>query len=171
MLLKNSSFSEKSNWVELLTSIGVLSYYLHKIRFLPGDFESHPEEFGFLLIKVIVVSIVLGIIYAVVFGLGKESDSSQEDERDLSIRRKSTTWAYWIMNAGVIYLIVQLFINKAARVFTETNLTNIDPSIMSEPPFISIPSIDFMLHGLIILGFITQIAQNLIEIYFQRRGF
>lgn len=171
MLLKNHSYSERANWVELLTGIGVLSYYLNKIRFLPGGFESHPTEFGILLIKVIVASIVLAIIYSVVFGLGEESESSKEDERDISIRRKATTWAYWIMNAGIIYLIVQLFINKAALIYTETDLTNIAPSIMSEPPFISVPSIDFMLHGLIILGFITQIAQNLIEICFQRRGF
>ncbi len=163
MLLKSRSYSERSNWVEMLTSIGVLYYYIHKVPFLPGSFETHPSEFGALLIKVIVASIILSIIYSGVFGLGARNSSSKEDERDLLYRHKATTWAYWLMNIGIAYLIVQLFLNSWLGAFN--NETLVDNGL-----FLSVPPIDFILHGLIILGFICQIMQNLSEIALQRRG-
>ncbi len=164
MLLKNHSYSERSNWVELFTSFGVLYYYLTRISSLPGNLEANPSEFGSLIFNIIVISIVLSIIYSIIFGLGDEKNSSKEDERDIMIRRKATSWAYWIMNIGIVYLVVQLFINIYIRLNVKGDLGDIGL-------FISLPSIDFMLHGLILLGFITQIAQNLLEIFFQRRGF
>jgi len=163
MLLKSRSYSERSNWVEMLTSIGVLYYYLHKIPFLPGSFETHPAEFGELLIKVIFASIILAIIYSIVFGLGAGNSLSKEDERDLQCRQKAATWAFWLMYAGVVFLIVQLFINSWI-----VNFNNGDSS--TGGLFISIPPTDFLLHGLIILCFISQITQNLSEIILQRRG-
>ncbi len=165
MLLKNHSYSERANWVEFITTLGVLYYYIFRgVPSLPGFFESYPAEFGELFIGVIIVSIILGIIIAGIFGLGNDKHSSVEDERDIQIRRKATSWVYWILNIGITYLFVQLFINTSVRAYVEGDVSKFGL-------FMYLPSIDFMLHGLILLAFITQIAQNLIEIYFQRRGF
>ena len=107
MLLKSRSYSEKSNWVELVVGIGVGLYYVLHVQNLPGSIETHPYALAWLVGKVIVISIILAIILAIVFGLAGVKGSIQEDERDISIRRKSTVWAYWSLHIGIVILMVQ----------------------------------------------------------------
>ena len=164
MLLKNRSYSEKSNWAVLLTTLGVLFYYLNRVPHLGAYFESNPNEIGYLLLKTIIVTIVLTIIYhSFIFGISGQDNALEQDERDILIRQKAINWAYWVMNAGLIYLFVQLFINTWIR----TQAVSFD---LNAGLFIAYPPIDFMIHGIVILGFVCEITQNLGEIFLQRRG-
>jgi len=162
MLLKSRSYSEKSNWVELIVGVGVGAFYLNQLQHLPGGLETHPFAFAWLVGKVIVISIVLAIILGIAFGLAGKKGTPQEDERDISIRRKSTVWSYWCLYVGIMILMIQVFINAVLKL--ETN-------IEQREPFFDLPLIDIMFHGLIILTYMTQIMQNSLEIFFQRRGY
>ena len=162
MLLKSHSYSEKSNWVELVVGIGVGIFYVTNVQNLPGSLETHPYAIAWLVGKVIVISIVLAIILGILFGLAGVKGKTQEDERDVSIRRKSTVWAYWSLHIGIVILLVQAFLNVVLRL--ETNVDQ-------DGFFADLPLVDFLFHGLMILTMLTQIMQNSLEIFFQRRGY
>ncbi len=161
MLLKNSSYSEKSNWVELVTSTAVAVYYFTQLSHLPGSIATHPTALGWLVVKVIVISIILAIIVASIFGL-TDDKSGMEDERDVLIRRKSTVWSYWSLQIGIAIIMVQVFLNATL---------NLDESLNGIGIFREFPLIDLMFHGIIFLTFFAQIMQNSLEIFFQRRGY
>ncbi len=161
MLLKNSTYSEKSNWVELVTGTAVAIYYFNALSALPGSIATHPTALGWLVVKVIIISIILAIIVAVIFGL-TDDKSEQKDERDILIRRKSTVWSYWSLHIGIAVIMVQVFINATLKL----NESMIDMGIFRE-----LPLIDLMFHGIVFLTFFVQIIQNSLEIFFQRRGY
>ncbi|MCF6193832.1 MAG: hypothetical protein L3J46_05820 [Kangiellaceae bacterium] len=161
MLLKNSSYSEKSNWVELVTSAAVAVYYFTQLSHLPGSIATHPTALGWLVVKVIVISIILAIIVASIFGL-TDDKSDMEDERDVLIRRKSTVWSYWSLQIGIAIIMVQVFLNATL---------NLDESLNGIGIFREFPLIDLMFHGIMFLTFFVQIMQNSLEIFFQRRGY
>ena len=161
MLLKNSSYSEKSNWIELVTGLAVAIYYFTQLSNLPGSLQAHPTALGWLVVKVIVISIILAIIVAAIFGL-IDDKSKLEDERDILIRRKSTVWSYWSLQIGIAIIMVQVFINATLK---------LDEGLSDVGIFRELPLIDLMFHGIIFLTFFTQIMQNSLEIFFQRRGY
>ncbi len=161
MLLRSGSYSEKNNWVELATGVGVGIYYVMQLDSLQGGIESHPYAIAGLMGKIIVLSIVLSIISSILFGMLTGNSSELEDERDILIRRKSSVWSNLGLHIGIGILMVQVVINAALNIESNNDFAL----------FANLPLIDLLFHGLVILSILSQVMQNSFEIFLQRRGF
>lgn len=162
MLLSSANHSERNNWIELTVGLLVGIYYFTHLSNLPGSIETNPVEFVWFLVRVAIVAVILAVIAVIIISVGNKDMNENVDERDILIRQKSTVWSYWFLQFGIGVIVVQVIHNAVFK--TDAGATDIGW-------FFEIPLLDLMFHTLMLVSLISQVLQNALEIFFQRRGY
>jgi hypothetical protein len=97
-------YREKTAWLSLIAMAVTFGPYFTMIatRFLPSEPMPDLRQLGFFAVTAIVQMVILGVGH-----LYLRSKSAQEarmplDERDQAIVRRSVSWAYYVLIAGMI---------------------------------------------------------------------
>ncbi len=158
MNLRNSNFSEQAAWVSVFFTLFIGLYYGNGVIGLDGTFATHPEQIVWLWVETIIVSIIFVIIAFAALMILKQRNNDDDidliDERDEAIEHKATMFAYINLNACIVFLIIHVF---CLGLFPDY------------PFFISIPPLDFLIHGLMFSGLFVEFVLRATQIFRYRQ--
>lgn len=160
MIFKNSNFSEQSAWISVILTIVLALYYGFGITQLEGNFATQPEQIVWLWVETIVVSIIVIIIAFPTLSIIKSKNNDDDelgliDERDQAIEAKATFWAYFNLHFCLTVLIIHVFLKAV---------------IVGYPLFPNVPSIDFLIHGMMFSGLLVEFVLRATQIYRYRKA-
>jgi len=78
----------------------------------PRPVYTNMDEFGGVVLGLILITVILHAAIATVFDLRKRKEAHQKDERDVEIERLGAHWGYRLMQWGVGAIIVIMFLNR-----------------------------------------------------------
>jgi len=113
--LEDMSEPERQSWSTVLVDGGVFLYFWTKMTsgFSPRPIYTNMSEFGPIIIRLIVLTIVLHIVISIIFDMRKRKAAYQKDERDVAVERLGAHWGYRILTFGVGWVIICLLINNS----------------------------------------------------------
>ena len=150
----STSYQERNNWIELLVTGWAIGYYLITLASVDGGFYAELTYFLPFIMKVIVVSIVMGIILAILNHVLSEDAKDAKDEMDKAIDLQGFRNAYWVMSIslmGVIFL----------ALFNERN---------GQLGGVQIETTNLLVHALFIVASVSGLVQSVTQIVYYRRG-
>lgn len=112
--IEDMSEPERQAWITLLADGAVFAYFWSKttIGLSPKLIHTNIDEFGKIILSVVVVTIILHAVIATIFDLRKRKEAYEKDERDITIERKGAHWGYRLMQWGVGGVIVTLLLHN-----------------------------------------------------------
>jgi len=113
--IEDMSEPERQAWITLLADGAVFVWFWQKltIGLSPKLIHTNMDEFGGIIIGVIIVTIILHAVIAGVFDMRKRKEPYEKDERDVQIERRGAHWGYRLMQWGVGGVIVTMFLHHA----------------------------------------------------------
>lgn len=149
----NLSFQEKSLWVELITTLYILGYYLTKLMGMSTEQLGDFEQINTLLLRIVIFTIGVMIISHIVLAIfNPKTAEAPLDEREKLIELKANRYGLWVLQVGVVASIVlQLF---EIGDFREPSLTL---------PFAS-------LHLLVTTFVISELINSGSQLWFTKKG-
>jgi len=106
--IMNSSFQEKSLWLEFSATVIIFSYYLNQLL----GFDNKQLADGSLIIgvlfEVVMYTVVLMIISSVILAIINHKDADKPlDEREQLIELKGSYYSNWVLKVGIVIAIGQ----------------------------------------------------------------
>lgn len=160
MIFKESNFSEQSAWISVIFAIFIAAFYGYGMMQLEGNFSTHAEPIVWLWIETMGVSIVFMIIAFSILSVMKRKNGDDDelgliDERDEAIEAKATFWAYFNLHFCLTVLLIHVFLKAV---------------IVGYPLFPNVPSIDFLIHGMMFSGLLVEFVLRATQIYRYRKA-
>lgn len=112
--IEDMSEPERQAWITLLADGAVFAYFWSKttIGLSPKLIHTNINEFGEIILGVVIVTVILHAVIAAIFDLRKRKEPYEKDERDITIERKGAHWGYRLMQWGVGGVIVTLLLHS-----------------------------------------------------------
>jgi len=79
----------------------------------PKLIHTNMDEFGEIILGVVIATIILHAVIASVFDMRKRKEPYEKDERDTQIERRGAHWGYRLMQWGVGGVIVIMLMHAA----------------------------------------------------------
>ena len=123
--IEDMSEGERQSWITLLADGAVFVWFWQKmtVGLSPRPVYTNMDEFGGVVLGLILITIILHAAIATVFELRKRKEAYQKDERDVDIERLGAHWGYRLMQWGVGVIVVMMFLNT----FKELGFTPLLP--------------------------------------------
>ena len=111
--IEDMSEPQRQAWITLLADGAVFAYLWSKstIGISPKLIHTEMQEFGDIILGVVIVTVILHAVIAAIFDMRKRRDAFEKDERDIEIERKGAHWGYRLMQWGVGGIIVMIFLH------------------------------------------------------------
>ncbi len=111
--IEDMSESERQAWITLIADGAVFIWFWNKmtVGLSPRPIHTNMDEFGSIVLGVVIFTVILHAIIATVFDLRKRKEKYQKDERDSLIEGNASKWGYTIMQWGVGIIIVTMFLH------------------------------------------------------------
>lgn len=108
--IEDMSEPERQAWITLLADGAVFAWLWSKttIGLSPQLIHTNIEEFGKIILGVVIVTVILHAVIASIFDMRKRKEPYEKDERDITIERKGAHWGYRLMQWGVGGVIITL---------------------------------------------------------------
>ena len=101
--LADMSSAQRQAWLVLLADGAVFYWFWKKMTkgfsFVPLDYNM--EQFGPIVLKLVVLTIILHVVISVVFEVAAGKTDAKKDERDILIERQGAHWGYRLLQFGV----------------------------------------------------------------------
>ena len=112
--IEDMSEPERQAWITLLADGAVFAYFWSKttIGLSPKLIHTNINEFGEIILGVVIVTVILHAVIAAIFDMRKRKEPYQKDERDITIEHKGAHWGYRLMQWGVGGVIVTLLLHN-----------------------------------------------------------
>lgn len=153
---KNSSYQERNNWIELLVAIWAVGYYLVTLFSVEGGVHADLAYFLPFIVKVVIVSIVMGVVLAILNKLLSADAQDSKDEMDKAIDLHGYRNAYWVMSVLVTFVVFMALLNER---FSQLDVD-----------YERISTINLMIHSLFIVASLSGLVQSVTQIVLYRRG-
>ena len=113
--IEDMSEPQRQAWITLLADGAVFTYFWSKTTagFSPKLIHTNMEDFGAVLLGVVIITVILHAVIAAIFDIRKRKEPYEKDERDITIERKGAHWGYRLMQWGVGGVIVIMALNGA----------------------------------------------------------
>lgn len=155
----NMSFSEKSAWISLVTTVCVFGYYFARVL----GFADLPQEQGateaakLLGSLLVVVIIIESIFHSMLAATNHRAAEMGADERDRLFALKANQVGYTILSVGAVFVIGRLI------------LVELEPSFADHNSSLQLP----MLTAHLLMGsfILSEIARFAMQIVYYRRGY
>ena len=114
--IADMSEPQRQAWITLLADGAVFTYLWSKstIGLSPKLIHTQMEEFGGIILGVIIVTVICHAVMSAIFDMRKRKEPCETDERDIAMERKGAHWAYRIMQFGIGAIIVTLLLHHSA---------------------------------------------------------
>ena len=112
--IEDMSEPQRQAWITLLADGAVFVYFWSKttIGLSPQLIHTNIEEFGEIILSVVIATVILHAVIASIFDMRKRKEAYEKDERDITIERKGAHWGYRLMQWGVGGVIVTLLLHN-----------------------------------------------------------
>lgn len=116
-LIKDMSETERQSWMTLIADVSVFYWFWQKMTYgrMPS-FRIERYEPGVLLsifITAIVLTIILHVVIASIFGLQKGDDDDEGvDERDITIQRKGAAYGFGFLAVAINIILGQMLLEN-----------------------------------------------------------
>ena len=154
--IEDMSEPQRQAWITLLADGAVFVYFWSKttIGLSPQLIHTNMEEFGTIILSVVIVTVILHAVIASIFDMRKRKEAYEKDERDITIERKGAHWGYRLMQWGVGGVIITLLAH---------NLIGID----YKPP-VSIQKPAEIVFALLVVSYVADLVKQGIMIWAYR---
>ncbi|MEM7359690.1 MAG: hypothetical protein AAF431_11380 [Pseudomonadota bacterium] len=144
----NLSFKEKGLIASLIVTLLVFgNYFINVFQRLRTDSAGDTGLVGIIIVIVLVI-----ILEATIHGF-LSIQAEEEDERDKLIEKVSYRNAYWCLNIGVWFLIVQVFLDSRFM------------------PLAGLTTTPYGLANLLLFSFIVaEVVMFITQLYYYRKG-
>ncbi|MDQ8186967.1 hypothetical protein [Pelagicoccus sp. SDUM812002] len=149
-----TSYQERNNWIELLVAAWAVGYYLITLSSVEGGFYAELSYFLPFIVKVVVVSIVMGIVLAILNHVLSEDAKDAKDEMDKAIDLQGFRNAYWVMSISLMGVIFLALFNERK----------------AELSGVQIETTNLLVHALFIVASLSGLVQSVTQIVYYRRG-
>lgn len=111
--IEDMSEPERQAWITLIADGAVFIWFWDKmtVGLSPRPIHTDMDEFGSVVVGVVIFTIILHAIIASVFDARKRKEKYQKDERDSLIEGHASKWGYTIMQWGVGIIIITMFLH------------------------------------------------------------
>ena len=154
--IEDMSEPQRQAWITLLADGAVFVYFWSKttIGLSPQLIHTNIEEFGEIILSVVIATVILHAVIASIFDMRKRKEAYEKDERDITIERKGAHWGYRLMQWGVGGVIITLLAH---------NLIGID----YKPP-VSIQKPAEIVFALLVVSYVADLVKHGIMIWTYR---
>jgi len=154
--IEDMSEPQRQAWITLLADGAVFVYFWSKttIGLSPQLIHTNIEEFGEIILSVVIATVILHAVIASIFDMRKRKEPYEKDERDITIERKGAHWGYRLMQWGVGGVIITLLAH---------NLIGID----YKPP-VSIQKPAEIVFALLVVSYVADLMKQGIMIWAYR---
>ena len=154
--IEDMSEPQRQAWITLLADGAVFVYFWSKttIGLSPQLIHTNIEEFGEIILSVVIATVILHAVIASIFDMRKRKEAYEKDERDITIERKGAHWGYRLMQWGVGGVIITLLAH---------NLIGID----YKPP-VSIQKPAEIVFALLVVSYVADLVKQGIMIWAYR---
>ena len=153
--IEDMSETQRQSWITLLADGAVFIWLWQKmtIGLSPQFVHNDMNEFGEIIIGVIIITVILHAIIASIFDIRKRKESYEKDERDIQIERKGAHWGYRVMQFGVGGVMFMIFMHSwIGEDYTPTFSVQTPVEIIFSLLVISYVA-DLIKHGVMILAY------------------
>jgi hypothetical protein len=107
--------TQRNSWMVLLADGAVFVWFWQKMTYglSPVPVTNNMDEFGRIVIGIIILTIALHIAISIVFEVTSNSKDRGKDERDIAIERRGAFWGYRILQVGLGVVVVGMLMNGA----------------------------------------------------------
>jgi len=111
--IEDMSETQRQAWITLLADGAVFVYFWSKttIGLSPQLIHTNIEEFGEIILSVVIATVILHAVIASIFDMRKRKEPYEKDERDITIERKGAHWGYRLMQWGVGGVIITILMH------------------------------------------------------------
>jgi len=155
--IEDMSEPERQSWITLLADGAVFIWFLSKMTIWPSLKPIHTdmEEFGEVILGVVIVTIILHAVIASIFDMRKRKEAFMRDERDTEIARKGSDYGYRVMQWGVgVIVVTMLAHNMIGPTYT--------PPVRIEKPV-------EIIFGLLVVSYIADLLKQGVKLHAYRR--
>ena len=110
-LIEDMSETQRQSWITLLADGAIFIWFWQKMThgLSLQVVHNNIEEFGALIIRVIIITLILHAIIAAIFDLRKRKESYEKDERDIQIENEGAHAGYRVYYFGIGGIIFMMF--------------------------------------------------------------
>jgi len=154
--IEDMSETERESWIVLLADGAVFAYLWQKttIGLSPKLIHTNMDEFGGIIIGVIIVTVILHSVIAGFFSVRSRDGDHEKDERDIEVERKGAHFGYRLMQWGVGAVIITMFLHHGV------GLDYTPPVSMEKPAEI--------IFALLVISYIADLAKHAVMIHAYR---
>lgn len=151
------SYQERNHWICVLISIWATTFYFWKGLSLEGGLNADIELYLPIIARVVIYSIVGGIVLAIVNSCFNRDKHVERDERDRLIEFKGYRNGFWVFS-GLLWMLLigALFNERASR-------GNWDSALQLD-------TINLLIHSLFLVSTVAGLVQSFTHIIFYRKG-
>ena len=112
--IEDMSEPERQSWITFLADGAVFIWFWQKmtIGLSPQPIHTNMDEFGSIVVSLIIITVILHAAIAAVFDVRKRKESFEKDERDVQIERLGAHWGYRLMQWGLGGIVVMMLTNS-----------------------------------------------------------
>ncbi len=112
--IEDMSETQCQSWITLLADGAVFIWIWQKmtIGLSPQVVHNDMGEFGALIIRAIIITVILHAVIASIFELRKRKEAYEKDERDIQIEHKGAHAGYGILQFGVGGIMYMMFMHN-----------------------------------------------------------
>lgn len=151
------TYQERNHWICVVISIWATAFYFSKGMSLEGGLNADIDLFLPIIVRVIIYSIVAGVILAIVNNCFNRDKHVEKDERDRLIELKGYRNAFWTCSGLLWVLLLTALVNERV-IRAEWERT------------FELDTINLLIHSLFLLSSVTGLVQSFTHISFYRRG-
>lgn len=111
--IQNMTKTQRNSWLVLLADGAVFAWFWQKmtVGLSPAPVIREMDEFGGIVLGIIILTIALHIVISVIFELSHKKSDAGKDERDIAIERRGAFWGYRILQIGLGIVIVGMLLS------------------------------------------------------------
>jgi len=116
--IEHMSEPQRQAWVILLADGAVFAWFWQKttIGLSPKLIHTNMDEFGSIVLGAVIITVILHAVIAAIFHIRRRKEAQLSDERDTQIERSGAHWGYRLMQWGVGFVIVTMFLHQGIGV-------------------------------------------------------
>lgn len=168
------SKQERVSWISLIVNLLIGYWYFERVFSLPAGADLFGPGMAAFAIRLILLSIFIGIacevaLHIVQKGAGSDADKNKTDERDVLINLKASRNAYGVLSVAVVIVLVQIALMEMAtpRIWHRLPKPDTVFELLGTGPLAPMHIAQLLLLALTLAG-ITVYASR---IFFYRRGY
>jgi len=111
--IQDMTSTQRHSWLVLLADGAVFAWFWQKMTdgLSPVPKVTIMNEFGSIVVGIIILTIVLHVAISIVFDLMSKSSGKGKDERDIAIERRGAYWGYRILQIGLGVVVVGMVLS------------------------------------------------------------